>query len=157
MARPRDSQRQRLYDWEDILERTLHGRTASHPCDLHYARSIVSMVCRHYKIDKARWPGVTDGRSRRRAGYGYSSNTVKLPKWTRDEWTVLHELAHFLVCYRWGLRKASHGREFVSIYMRLLELFAGVDRKLMAQHANNRGLVFDHIDTYRKVRGKTWQ
>lgn len=154
--RPRDSQRQRLYNWERTLERTVHGKPQSQPVELAEAQSICNMVCNHFKIRRRRWPTVTDGRARKRAAYNIADNKVKLPRWCRDQWMTLHEMSHFLVCFRWGLDRAPHGREFVSIYMYLLEKFAGVDRKLMARLANDFGLAFDHIDTYRKVRGKSW-
>ena len=61
-------------------------------------------------------PLVTDGRRRRRAGYCSGTHRIKLPKWSRNGETVIHEVAHSLVSGKY----ASHGPEFMKVMIRLL-------------------------------------
>ncbi len=51
---------------------------------------------------------------------------VKAPHWARKDHLLLHELAH---CVTLAMRTeiASHGREFVRVYLRLVRRFVGED------------------------------
>lgn len=75
-----------------------------------------------------RWPGmapieVRDGRGRRRASgnVGY----IKMPRWTREEYQVLHEVAH-AICEQFEEGWVPwHGREFVATLLELVRYQMG--------------------------------
>lgn len=49
---------------------------------------------------------------------------IDLPRWSRNRWVILHELAHVArPTAREGA--AAHGREFCSIYLKLVKRFIG--------------------------------
>lgn len=59
---------------------------------------------------------VEDGRGRKTAcgGYGY----IKLPKWSRQRWVIVHETAHTLT-------PDSHGPQFARCYLDLVYRYLG--------------------------------
>ena len=69
-----------------------------------------------------------DGRGRRKACAGWNWRDryyIALPRWSRYETMILHELAHTLAS-----RKKSepwHGKEFVGIFLILAKRIMGVD------------------------------
>lgn len=129
-GRVRDSQRQRLYDAEHD---TAWGK-ADRAMTLAECQIYVNRLCaqqwtqRHWRI----WapPTVSDGRGSPQARYVSWNNTIEMPCWSRTEWTLLHEMAHFLSdrCLRNcngvdGLpcrQEAAHGWHFAQIYLALV-------------------------------------
>jgi predicted nucleic acid-binding Zn ribbon protein len=110
---------------------------------------------------------VKDGRGRRRGAASSFSNTIKMPKWTRLKWYIMHELAHIATDYLhnfhydeddedgggWpgytdpetGLgtltqNVAHHGPEFAGIYLYLLRELVGAQAhdKLQAAFEETR-------------------
>lgn len=69
---------------------------------------------------------VRDGRGRRTAtGYQVGgllmrNGVIKMPSWSRDELTVLHEISH-VVSHSWG--ESAHGRLFARNYLALVSRF----------------------------------
>lgn len=61
---------------------------------------------------------VGDGRGRRRACGG--GTTIKLPKWCRKTYVILHELAHTM-----QFEQPWHGRQFAAIYLDLVRRWMG--------------------------------
>jgi putative metallohydrolase (TIGR04338 family) len=68
-------------------------------------------------------PQVLDGRGRRRAGG--SSQMITMPKWSRREGIVLHELAHTITHRQWGYKVAGHGWQYCEIYLKLVLYMMG--------------------------------
>lgn len=116
---PRDGQRQRLYRSERAVPHGDRFTSVAH--------------CQAYVEDRLRSPWwrnscpdipsvtVTDGRSRRHAGAVRSRRIIKLPRWSRTELTILHELAHIATpegC-------AAHGPEYARTYLELVRRFMG--------------------------------
>jgi putative metallohydrolase (TIGR04338 family) len=66
---------------------------------------------------------VLDGRGRRRAcaTYLYGKRVIKLPLWSRNEYVILHEIAHHLT------RLDGHKAEFASCLLDLVRHFLGKD------------------------------
>lgn len=113
MRRPRDSQRQKVYDWE---RNNVSGFREG--ISLDECRKFAARVCRdsHFMAD------VTDGRGRRSA-CAYS-HRICLPTGCRTKAIVLHELAHcMLQQYSDYHAYAGHGPEFVRVYMWLLQRY----------------------------------
>jgi putative metallohydrolase (TIGR04338 family) len=72
-------------------------------------------------------PTVLDGRGCRKAS-AISTHTIKMPRWSRREWVVLHELAHIIVEREYlELRKetAPHGWLFCETYLKLVLYMLG--------------------------------
>ena len=72
---------------------------------------------------------VTDGRARGSAcgGGGGLGVWMKMPRWSRWEGTVLHELAHGLNDIKQHHRPAGHGWEFCEILLGLVRHYQGKD------------------------------
>jgi putative metallohydrolase (TIGR04338 family) len=96
-----------------------------------------------------------DGRGRRRASADSVNDQIKLPKWTRDRWQILHELAHIATDYTYNLAHigdedgpwwfyeqtvAPHGPEYAGVYLYLVHEFLGLEvhDKLLSEFENNR-------------------
>lgn len=155
---PRDSQRQRLYDAEEELEchQTEHINTANEtPANGMTLQEIERFVDKAIRSAwfRRRWRLSTtfrigDGRGARRATYQHAGrwyqkngatsyemeqvdmpDTLKFPKWARQEIIVIHELAHWCVHGRYrpphSEEVASHGREYANIFLELVGHFMG--------------------------------
>jgi len=61
---------------------------------------------------------VTDGRGRRVACA--SGNTIKLPRWARTMWVILHELTHVM-----SRERPAHGRAFARTYIDMVNRWMG--------------------------------
>lgn len=121
--RPRDSQRQRLYDAERAIFGTHGGRSFRSIADISaYVREVeASALWRELgeRVGLDRWVEVKDGRGSPRSRAG--GRTIKIVRGHRFELVVLHELAHLVTSRRF----AAHGPEFVRNYISLVDAFAG--------------------------------
>lgn len=147
--RKRDTQRSKVYAWEneqfdarDRVEVVFKADGAEcvksdGPAMMTLAeiRKVVTRVARDYGLTK-RKVGVGDGRARRRACYDPNTREIKMPRWSRKQWVVLHELAHWIEFVQCPERAAWHGRQFVGIYMELLRRYDGRDLADMQRTAN---------------------
>lgn len=120
--RARDNQRKKVYQAENVL--SLYSKRFETTKDM---QSFVGNVTRSpafkEKFKLAKQVIVTDGRGRRRAccaSYLYSFR-LKMPKWARTDWILLHELSHAVTedKYAW------HGPEFCANYLYLVSKFMG--------------------------------
>lgn len=87
-------------------------------------------------VDLTRWPiQVKDGRGRSNACAFYDAKSIALPLWARNDRVILHEWAH-IIHMRLGLGRAgtrsaellggaSHGWQFVAIYLDLIRFCMG--------------------------------
>lgn len=129
----RDFQRSRVYAFEykfvGTSPRSLNQRFLS----LEEVEALTSEVLAVYR------PGygvsIHDGRGRRsavaitREQYGI----IKIPKFCRRPWIVIHEAAHLCTPDR-------HGPKFVSVYLSALALFLGFDLIRLRREAVRFGL-----------------
>jgi hypothetical protein len=116
--RPRDTQRQRLYDAErDAFGRTADGYTVEQMQALIDKWRSSKTLCKRYP--RAKLPvKVTDGRSRRRGAYSYGK--IAMPRAARSKRYLLHELAHHLV-----IEGPAHGWQYAECYLYLVRVFMG--------------------------------
>ncbi len=141
--RLRDTQRQKLYDWENAQFNNGGSKNvgdAPH-MEMDEIKKLVTRVARDYGLSH-RKVGVGDGRGRRRACYSPGTREIKLPRWSRRRYIVLHELAHWIEYVMQPGRCAWHGREFVGIFMELLRRYDGRDLSDMVATANAARLDF---------------
>lgn len=120
MAIPRDSQRQRLYDAEQVI--VLTGPRPEF-------RTVEQMQTYVDKLLSSAWFQRRWGKHRLtvRPGYGFrravaetGRNRIQMPLWARCEAVLLHEIAHH--CTWWQHRNdvAPHGREYAANYVELV-------------------------------------
>lgn len=124
----RDTQKERVYRWGDLLE----PRAAPDRLSLEECEKLIAKIWKHYKVagcwgcSHSRPPKVKDGRRTRIARGGLYA--INLPRWSRTRVVVLHEIAHAITehthyhecgkfrhqCY------AGHGPEFCRVFLKLL-------------------------------------
>jgi putative metallohydrolase (TIGR04338 family) len=125
MTRPRDSQRQRVYNAERALlplaaplrevrdvERYIKKNMARKAILRRYPRASLSV-------------NVRDGRGTRSA-LAYGTHTISLPLWARNEAIALHEMAH-IVTNRHFRGQAGHGWEFCAVMLDLVRFCMGTE------------------------------
>lgn len=131
---PRDSQRSKVYAAERA---TFHDysqpwQQAEYPT-LAEATALVRRVER-----SASWAKLCDrgGMARtwrpvtveagRNGGHAWGTHTISLGRYGRQDWVVLHELAHIATTRRYGdLAAAAHGWQFCDTYLRLVRTWLG--------------------------------
>ena len=85
-------------------------------------------VARHYPKAILRWnapPRVGDGRARVRAG-GCATD-ILMPRASRKDWIILHELSHAICQRQFGMDAEAHGWQFCSIYLNLVKWMLGAE------------------------------
>lgn len=113
---PRDSQRAKVYRAQEQLPKGRYLKTMAemraYVDEIHSTRWFQKRWLRPHNIK------VRDGRGRRNACAYWGA--IKMPKWSRYEIYILHEMAHLMPK---GVNHtvASHGREFVKNFIALLE------------------------------------
>jgi hypothetical protein len=144
----RDSQRQRLYNAEKVLAQL--SKRLETPAEM---AAFLTKVCNRAPIQRRYGPflrssiEVRDGRGCRSA-LG-STYWIKMPKWARTEYIVLHEAAHSLTRRKHGLLVAGHGREYASIYLDLIRFGLGVEA-----HDALKASFIEHRVKFRPKSGK---
>lgn len=103
--RPRDSQRQKLYNAEGVLAQ-FSRPLLTVPEIQAYVDNLVKQKWFRDRYGKRIIP-VKDGRGTRNA-YGWHSGPISMPRWSRQEYIVLHEVCHVVSS---GF-DAAHGPEF---------------------------------------------
>lgn len=133
----RDTQRSKVYEAEDKAHyltygRSLHTRTLDN--DQVQARIDEIMAMRAIQ---SRW-GQHKIRVRFTHGGGHASSPweIALGASSRNDWFILHEIAH---CLTWGVG-ASHGKEYAGVYLFLVKTVLGETayKNLLAQFRERR-------------------
>jgi hypothetical protein len=121
MVRKRDSQRSKLYRWENEAFTGKYGEVLS----LEECRVLAHEAIARYGF--TRQPVIKDGRGHRNATG--SIHEIVLPKWARNKLVVLHEAAHAIVSLLKERHNvpagtwASHGPEFARVLTSLLDAY----------------------------------
>ena len=161
--RRRDNQRVALYRWERVVMNTPKQRFIypenTDPMTLKQCQSLVNKVWKDYFPSKVKdTPIVTDGRGRRKACWAYGKNEIRLPRWARIKWVVLHEVAHAITSEdpkMWYV--AWHGPEYARLILELWNQYLeGIDlvkARRMAEEQKPRKVVFAR---YRDIT-HTWK
>jgi putative metallohydrolase (TIGR04338 family) len=125
---PRDFQRKKIYDSEKELSvYSENGKMSLQEINDYLSRIFKSIWLKnaHPTVEGFK---IHDGRGRKGAAgtaVGYICH-LWLPKWSRSELVVLHELAHGLTVIRYGYgEKPWHGEEYAWIYLCLVERWLG--------------------------------
>jgi len=117
--RPRDSQRSKLYRAERTVGEGQHFPSVAH-CQARVDQILASAwwQTRFPALDQVQ---VRDGRGRRHAGAFHNRGAISLPRWSRRERVILHELAHLATPASF----AAHGPEYAAVYLELVGHFMG--------------------------------
>jgi putative metallohydrolase (TIGR04338 family) len=118
-------QRKRVYTAEAVL------RTFAKPLrEVRDVEKYVTRVLARQSINR-KYPDlnpdvrVKDGRGRRNA-CAHGSRSISIPLWARNDWIVLHELAHTIVHRHFKRSEAaSHGWQFASVFLDLVMSMMG--------------------------------
>lgn len=131
----RDSQRSAVYAWE----RTIEGvRTSGEFLDLEEIDVFISRVWPkergRYGRPRSKAPAI------QRVHWGQTraishGNAVSFPRWARNPWVVLHELAHELLP-----TGEHHGGRFVGCLIGLACRHMGLDRDYLVRSAEEAGV-----------------
>lgn len=143
--RLRDSQRQKLYNWE------IRCAPEGDHLSLDECVTLIEKVMRHYHVPM---PEVKDGRRMRRAnGNAYS---ISLPSWARSERIVVHEAAHSVIDNYIGYDKvAGHCPEYVWLYTDALTWHFGVQAGELRSSARYVGkLKIKKPESYEAIRAR---
>ena len=123
----RDQQRSKVYAAEKVLQdQTKRFVTVA---DME---AFVAKVA-DYKVLQKRYGQnflhnvvVKDGRGRNRAGGWYGG--ITMPTRSRNEWVVLHELAHTINIRLHSDWVAGHGWQYANIYLQLVKTVLGTEK-----------------------------
>lgn len=133
--KPRDIQKQRLYNWESKWIDALSDQRAK--LELHECRRIAGRALARYGLDPA--VRVGDGRGARVAR-GSAWRGITLPRWSRTPTVVLHETAHVICDRLMGSRASWHGPEFAAVFCDLIGWYFKVNAQLVARTADSCGI-----------------
>jgi putative metallohydrolase (TIGR04338 family) len=135
----RDNQKSRLYKAENVLNE-FSERLETVPEMADYLTKVMNRapIQARYGAYLEMRTEVRDGRGCRRA-LG-SRHWIKMPKWARTQFIVLHEYAHALTIRKFGSLVADHGREYASVYLDLVRFGLGKEAHdaLVASFKANR-------------------
>lgn len=131
--RPRDSQRQRLYDAE---RDTKAWRRKSDYFDslADVARYATDVMLDPWTVEiygRETLPEILTGRDNQFARGG--SRKLVFPKWAWFKLVILHEIAHSLTLYKFDHSIAYHGPEFCWAFMELVERFMPTDAPALTE------------------------
>lgn len=135
-----DRQKQKVYDWEARIERAypmLRETLTFEECV-----TLATQASQPFSAPKVVFADKLD-----RCCY-YRAGVIRLADWGRRRGTLLHETAHHVTQYSRVLgspRDEAHGPRFLGIYMRLLNLHAGIPYDIMIEEANQRGLEHESL------------
>jgi putative metallohydrolase (TIGR04338 family) len=126
MARPRDSQKSRLYkaEREALNQRSKRLETVGEISKFVDRIKKRATIKRRYGPELRSSIFIGDGRGKRNAGGDRFG--IYMPKWSRTEYIVLHEMAHCIACRKYGRYNiAAHGREYAAVYIDLVRFMLG--------------------------------
>lgn len=143
MTRTRDTQRGKVYKAECHLPEALTGRKFETlaECQAYYDRIVRSRWWKARAIETPIF--LKDGRGTRmaRAYSNWAGGYINLPRWSRHEIVMLHELAHILNnrSHQRGADRRPHGAGFVRAFLDLVGRWMGLEtakalRESMLEH-----------------------
>lgn len=141
MRRPRDNQRSRVYAWERRAVFNATGRSIESP-DWQTLGEVEAWLVPIWRAERGRVglahqpaPELARNLWGMQRATATHSHTLKLPKWSRSKWIVLHEAAHRLTP-----TDEAHGGRFVGVLIGLAARHAGHDAERLMRLADEFGV-----------------
>jgi putative metallohydrolase (TIGR04338 family) len=136
----RDSQRQKVYDSEEPLDRGATFTTVGE-CQAYVDRVLARkrLQRRYPRLPKTIVVHNGGGNRRATALEQHGQLVIKLPKWARSEMVILHEIAHHVARTSDGQHWA-HNWKFCAVYLTLIRemMGTGPERELRQQFRSRR-------------------
>lgn len=130
----RDTQRERVYKLDRVFQDLAKER-----CSLQENLSIAYMEEMAKVVFPRKTPSVKDGRGRRKAGG--CAKYITMPKWSRNNVIVCHELAHSAMWREHTSRGYQpHGSRYMAFYKQFLIRFGILDAATIDYHARLGGV-----------------
>lgn len=134
MKRPRDNQRSKVYAWEKhatghFTDRALFDTIAE--CDAWMA-PIWRKERGRLGLAGAAAPRVERPAWGQRRALAHQSHRITLPRWARNPWVMLHEMAHRLTP-----SDEAHGARFVGVLIGLVSRHDGRDAQYLMRLADD--------------------
>jgi putative metallohydrolase (TIGR04338 family) len=115
----RDTQRSKVYSAERKAFGSFEEVYSFNDCKA--ILSIVKDGSYYRSVNGYRHVKLKDGRGRRSACYQPDTKTIKLPKWSRNDFVIMHEIAHSLAHRTVGEGEhAGHHASFCTHYANLI-------------------------------------
>jgi putative metallohydrolase (TIGR04338 family) len=144
--RPRDQQRARVYRAEGLAAKRL-GPSTERLETIEQVQDYVNRLMGTEWLRRSYNPRpsfitVTDGRGRRSA-CAMGSNRICMPRWSRSELVILHEVAHCLLTADYHRRRVcgDHGWRFAEIFLALVRNRMGVEAERVLREEFRRARV----------------
>ena len=139
MAKARDNQKQRLYNWETKYIKPTQGELL----DSWACYSLMQEACADYGV---RTPPLVYHQKSDHPYFKYHGATpekdfVNIPYRDRYKWIVLHEVAH-AINHQLNNDAAGHGPEYATIYFALLAKYHDFPKNRLISWAYVHGLSF---------------
>jgi hypothetical protein len=136
-TRPRDGQRSLVYAWEKAA--------SSGACGIPTFKTLAecqAFMNPIWNAERARYgrasveaPAIERPARGQKRALAHASHKITLPKWARNEWVILHEMAHRLTP-----TGEAHGPRFVAVLIGLLARHAGYQSNQLMQSAAGAGV-----------------
>lgn len=122
---PRDSQKQKVFDWERVME-AMDGKNLVSHLNKKEALDYVQHVYDTIGVPNSERPKIVMSDAKNHVAYYWlAMNKLKFPPWARKRSVILHEIAHHVT--DWSHKTGSiaiHGPEFMKVYLELILLFS---------------------------------
>jgi hypothetical protein len=160
--RSRDNQRSRVYRWERLAAKHIDGRDFYAPdfATLEECEAFMAPIWRGERgrlgLAKQRAPELSRNLWGQQRATASSCHVIKLPKWARSRWVILHEMAHRLTP-----QDEAHGPRFVGVLIGLVcrwldydaeRLMALADEEGVKYHVRSIGVVPTHGPAWHVLR-----
>lgn len=141
--RSRDNQRSKVYAWERAAVRRLNKTEFYRPDfdTLEECEAFMNPIWRAERgrvgLAKQKAPELSRNLWGQRKATAGHDHTIKLPKWSRSRWVILHEMAHRLTP-----RDEAHGPRFVGVLIGLAARHLGYDANALMELADEMGVKY---------------
>jgi hypothetical protein len=137
--RPRDAQKQKVYDWEMRFYDEMGVKPMSKEECITLIRGIEAEFMKPANRGRLTIRFPPKGKSCYLQGY----SKISLAPWGMQLGTIVHEMAHWVTKNLIkGRRMPGHGPEFVGIYMLMMEHYCGQSMKDMMDHARTHRMKY---------------
>lgn len=141
--RPRDKQRSRVYAWERAASSRFKGRSlyVGEYETLEECEAFMAPIWRAERgrvgLAKSSAPTLARNLWGQRKATASELHVIKLPKWARSRWVILHEMAHRLTP-----EDEAHGPRFVGVLIGLAARWLEYDASQLMALADEMGVKY---------------